>query len=151
MFTIEATTAIDAPPEQVWAVLIDADGYADWSSMLHVVDGAFGLEARPTLRLELPDGPSYAFRPTIIAFEPPRRLTWRAVTGIRGLFDGTHTFELTPLDAGRTRLVNREVYSGLLTPIMRRLPMMRDAQPGFAAMNAELKAHAERLHVEASG
>lgn len=150
MLTIEATTTIDAAPEQVWAVLTDADGYADWSSMLHVVDGTFGPDARPTLRLELPDGPSYEFRPTIIAFEPPRRLTWRAVTGVRGLFDGTHTFELTSLGAGRTRLVNREKYSGLLTPIMRWLPMMRDAQPGFAAMNAEIRDYVEHRHADAN-
>jgi len=150
MFTIEATTTIDAAPEQVWAVLTDADGYADWSSMLHVVDGTFGPDARPTLRLELPDGPSYEFRPTIIAFEPPRRLTWRAVTGVRGLFDGTHTFELTSLGPGRTRLVNREKYSGLLTPIMRWLPMMRDAQPGFAAMNAEIRDYVEHRHADAN-
>jgi hypothetical protein len=140
MFRTEATIAIDAPPEGVWAVLTDAGGYAEWRSMLHVVEGTFGPDARPTLRLELPDSPSYAFRPTVIAFEPPRRPTWRAVTGVRGLFDGTHTFELTPLGADRTRLVNREVYSGLLTPIMRRLPMLRDAQPGLNAMNAEIKA-----------
>ncbi|NBC01882.1 MAG: SRPBCC domain-containing protein [Bacteroidetes bacterium] len=140
MFTIEATTAIDAPPEGVWAVLTDAGGYADWRSMLHVVESTFGPDARPTLRLELPGGPSYAFRPTVMAFEPPRRLTWRAVTGVRGLFDDTHTFALTPLGADRTRLVNREVYSGLLTPTMRRLPMLRDAQPNFDAMNAEIKA-----------
>lgn len=149
MFTIEATTEISAPPAQVWAVLTDTNSYADWSSLLHVVEGPFGPDAQPTLRLDLPNGPSYSFQPTIIAFEPPHRLTWRAITGIRGLFDGTHTFALTPLASGtHTRLVNREVYSGLLAPVMKRLPMMRDAQPGFETMNAEIKSQAEHLHAD---
>ena len=55
-----------------------------------------------------------------------------------------HVFELSPLPGGGTRLRNREVYSGLLSPLVRRLPAIRNAQPGFDRMNAELKQRTEQ-------
>lgn len=65
-------------------------------------------------------------------------------TGIEGVFDGEHHFELEPIPEG-TRLINRERYSGLLSPLMKRLEAMKGAEAGFGAMNAELKARGEAL------
>ncbi len=116
MFEIQAETEVDAPTSVVWAVLT-------------------GLSA----------GPRYNFAPRVIVLQPEQRFTWRAITGVRGIFDGEHSFELAPLAGGRTRLRNREVYSGLLAPLLQRLPMMRDAPAGFLAMNQEIRARAEAL------
>lgn len=88
-------------------------------------------------------GPNYSFSPTVVDLRPNERYAWLGTTGVRGLFDGEHSFELEPVDENRTRLTNREVYSGLLAPIFRRLPMMQDAPQGFEAMNAEIKAYTE--------
>jgi hypothetical protein len=145
MFEVQAETAIAAPVVLVWQVLTDVSRYQEWSTMLHYRGGALAEGAPVQLRLALPDGPSYNFAPQVIALEPERRFVWRATTGLRGIFDGEHHFELRSLDAGQTHLRNREIYSGLLAPIFQRLPMMRDAPAGFAAMNSEIKARAEAL------
>lgn len=72
--------------------------------------------------------------------------TWRAITLLRGVFDGEHSFVLEPLPNDQTQLINREVYSGLLAPIFKRLPMMQGAEEGFIAMNHEIKAHSEQAY-----
>jgi hypothetical protein len=40
--------------------------------------------------------------------------------GISGLFDGEHIFTLEPVDGGRTRLRQREVFTGVLVPLLAR-------------------------------
>lgn len=145
MFVVQAETEIDAPAAVVWAVLTDMEAYDAWSTMLHYRGGALAEGGTIQLRLNLPNGPSYTFAPRVIALEPERRFAWRATTGLRGIFDGEHSFELSPLASGRTFLRNREQYSGLLAPLFQRLPMMRDAPAGFVAMNEEIRARAEAL------
>jgi len=61
------------------------------------------------------------------------------------VFDGEHHFMLTELENGETLLYNYEHYSGSLSPIFKRLPMMKDAPEGFVAMNDEIKRRAESL------
>jgi hypothetical protein len=146
MFVVQAETEINAPAAVVWAVLIDMEAYDAWSTMLHYRGGALAEGSTIQLRLSLPNGPSYSFAPRVIALEPERRFTWRAVTGLRGIFDGEHSFELTPLAGVRTFLRNSERYSGLLAPLFQRLPMMRDATTGFVAMNEEIRTRAEALN-----
>lgn len=145
MFVVQAETEIHAPAAVVWAVLTDMEAYDAWNTMLHYRGGALAEGGTIQLRLSLPNGPSYNFAPRVIALEPERRFTWRATTGLRGIFDGEHSFELSPLASGRTSLRNRERYSGLLAPLFQRLPMMRDAPAGFVAMNEEIRARAEAL------
>lgn len=72
------------------------------------------------------------------------RFAWIGRTGIPGVFDGEHHFVLRRRGAG-TLLVHYERYSGLLSPLMARLPAMRAAPTGFEAMNAEVKTRAEAL------
>jgi len=141
---IAAEADIAAPPRVVWSVLTDLPRYAEWCSLLRHRGGRMGLGERLQLRLELPKnlGSSYDFVPTIVAFEVERELAWLGSTGIRGVFDGLHRFVLTPTGLG-THLVNEETFSGLLLPVMR--GMLRGAQPGYAALTAEIKARAEAL------
>ncbi|GAB4426151.1 MAG: hypothetical protein OHK0015_06750 [Chloroflexi bacterium OHK40] len=151
MFEVQAETEVDAPVAVVWAVLTDLSAYRAWSTMLHYRGGILAEGGTVQLRLTLPNGPSYNFAPQVIALEPERRFTWRAISGVRGVFDGEHSFELAPLAGGRTRLRNRELYRGLLAPLFQRLPMMRDAPAGFRAMNEEIRARAEALSGAARG
>ena len=84
------------------------------------------------------------FRPTVTAAVPGERLEWLGHLGVRGLFDGRHEFLLTELDDGRTRLVQRETFGGLLVGFLLNEQRIRS---GFRAMNAALKARAERTGV----
>lgn len=143
-FTVVAETDINAPIETVWAVLTDMHRYADWSTWLRYEGGDVVLGQKISLRLTPPDGGGYSFHPEILVLEPPNHFAWIGRTGLPHVFDGEHHFELSSHQNG-THLINRERYSGLLSPLMKRLPMMKDAKPGFEAMNAEVKQRAESL------
>ena len=39
MRQLEATTEIDAPPPEVWAVLTDFDRYPDWNPFIRAIVG----------------------------------------------------------------------------------------------------------------
>jgi hypothetical protein len=52
--------------------------------------------------------------------------------------------DIEPLDAGRVRVVQQEVYRGLLVPLMAR-SLDRHTLPAFKQMNQALKRRAEEL------
>ena len=75
---------------------------------------------------------------TVVEAAPERRLEWVSTLGSRWLFSARHTFELEPLEDGRTRLVNRERLTGVLV----RFAVPDDVESDYEAMN---RALAERL------
>jgi hypothetical protein len=142
-FEVRQDVVIDAPPERVWAVIVDMPAYAQWNSQLAWLGGVPGPDAQLELRLSAAGNDPYEFKPRVSAWEPNVRFAWLARTGLPRVFDGEHFFELERLEGNKTRLVNRERYSGVLSLVMERQPMMRGAPAGFVKMNDELKARAE--------
>lgn len=143
MFEVKSMTNINAPIDIVWQTLMDVDSYKMWSTMLHYEGGTIAKDETITLRLTLPNGTDYQFSPKVVDLQPNKRFAWKATTFINGIFDGEHIFELEAVNDNTTCLTNREVYSGILSPIFKQLPMMKEAPAGFDAMNAEIKAQAE--------
>lgn len=143
-FEIRADVVIDAPVERVWDVVVDFPSYGAWNTQLSWLEGVAGPGAVLKLRLAVEGAAPYEFKPTVSYWEPNVRFAWLARTGLPRVFDGEHFFELEPIEGGKkTRLVNRERYSGALSLLMQRLPMMAGAPRGFAKMNDEIKARAE--------
>jgi hypothetical protein len=143
-FELRDEVVIDAAPEAVWAVLIDFPRYAEWNHQLTWLGGTVALGETLSLRLSADGAEPYEFAPTVTVFEPNTHFAWLARTGLPRVFDGNHHFELQRLPDGKTRLVNWERYSGVLAPVMQRLPMMANAPAGFVSMNADFKRRAER-------
>ena len=81
------------------------------------------------------------FKPRVTVLEPDQRLEWLGTMGVPGLFDGRHSFTLTPLGEGRTRFVQAEDFSGALVPLAGK--MLAKTEAGFEAMNAALLARLE--------
>jgi hypothetical protein len=143
-FEIRTDVVIDAPVDRVWAVIVDLPRYADWNTQLAWLGGEPGPGAVLKLRLAANGTAPYEFAPTVSHWVPNVRFGWIARTGVPRIFDGEHFFELEPIEGGKTRLVNRERYSGVLSLVMQRLPMMAGAPQGFARMNDEIKSRVER-------
>jgi hypothetical protein len=142
-FVVETRVLIAAPPEAVWRVLTDLERWSEWNAMVRYEGGRLAVGERLALRLTPPSGTGYAFRPTVTALDPPRRFAWIGRTGgVPGIFDGAHSYTLRPVGAG-TELVDREVYSGLLAPVVERTAAMRDAPTGFAEWDRSLKRRVE--------
>jgi len=102
------------------------------------------------LRLDPNGGRGYEFEPRVIAYVEPKHFAWVARTGFPGVFDGEHHFKLEKTDDCGTVLHNYEIYSGLMSPIMKQLPMMKGAREGFELMNREIKRETERRRAASS-
>jgi hypothetical protein len=86
------------------------------------------------------------FHPTVLKAEPNRELRWLGHLIVPGLFDGEHIFIIEPLETKRVRFVQREIFTGVLVPILwRRLE--NDTRRGFEELNRALKARAEEISI----
>jgi hypothetical protein len=105
---------IAAPAERVWQVLTDFAAYPEWNPFIRRVKKV----------------------------EPNRQLRWLGHLLVPGLFDGEHIFEIEELDRDRVLLTQREIFKGLLVPLLAR-SLDRDTQRGFEEMNRALREKAE--------
>jgi hypothetical protein len=134
---------VDGPVEQVWQTLTDLDGYADWNPFITAAAGAVDVGQRLTLRIQPPGGRAKTFTPWVTAVEKHRYLEWLGRLGMPGLFDGRHSFSLTPLPGRRTLLQQSETFSGVLVPFAGSI--FTPTRAGFEAMNAALARKSLRL------
>jgi uncharacterized protein YndB with AHSA1/START domain len=105
----EATTVIQASPEQVWAVLADTAGWNSWNSGVTAVDGR--LPPGEKVRIHTEAAPGRAFPVAVSTLEPPSRLVLRGGKPL-GLFRGVRTYTLTPAGPGATTFTMREEFTG---------------------------------------
>lgn len=132
-------TAIDihAPPESVWSVVSRPDQFPDWSSGVLRVDGAGeGASVGQKIRIESVANPGKSFPVTVVEVDPPHRMVLRGGMPL-GLFTGTRTYQLEPLDDARTRFTMNEDYTGPLAGLVTR--SIPDLQPSFDTFAAGLK------------
>ena len=134
------TVAIDieAPREDVWAILTAADTYTEWNSTIVSLDGE--IVADGELALVSKDAPDRTFDLTVSEFVPNERMVWEDGMPF-GFFAGVRTFTLTQSKEGVTKFTMSEAFSGGM------LGMIKDALPDFTesfkAFAADLKAKAE--------
>lgn len=140
----ELYTEIDiaASAEQVWSVLVDFDRYSEWNPFIVEVRGVVEPETDLRVTLFPPGGRAVTVKPTVTEVAPGRILEWLGRLGPRGLFAGRHRFELHDSPNG-TRLIQREVFTGLLVPLFARSLDERTIQ-GFVSMNVALKLRVEQ-------
>ena len=125
---------LKAPPPAVWRALMDFSAYGDWNRYVRRIEGSARLGARLSVTVAPPGGPPRTFHPIVTRLEPEKVFAWRAVIGAAPIFAGEHIFELEAISDG-TRLVHREEFSGLITPLHRRL-RLEVTRRGFETMNA---------------
>jgi len=129
-------THIDAPPDQVWAVLVDATRYPEWNSTIVSLDGDIAADGR--IRLVSTLDPKRTFKLQISTFEPPSSLVWEDGNA---MFRGVRTFTLTPEDSG-TRFEMKEAMTGTMLKMI--APKLPDFAPSFEAFARDLKAEVEK-------
>ena len=142
MPTIKTTIDIGGTPEMVWRVLTDFPSYPKWNPFIRGVQGNLEPGKRLKVRIRLPQGRVYIFSPRVLKAIPATELRWRGKMWIEGLFDGEHAFIIVPNGINGVRFIQREHFSGLLTPIM--YPMIAEkTQKGIDLMNLALKKTVE--------
>lgn len=134
----EVSTTIDAPPEQVWPVLADAEAWSSWDSGVVRVEGALAAGAKIELVSEV--APDRTFKLKVAELHEPEGFTLSSGMPL-GLFKGVRTYGLEP-EGDRTRFRMREDYSGPFAGMITR--SMPDLQPSFDRFAAGLKAEVEQ-------
>ena len=131
MKSYKATITINASPEQIWDILVDASRYPDWDPGMVRVEGR--LAQGEKVKFFTKFSPNQAFAVKVTAFEPGKRMV---LTGGMpfGLFKSERTHTLTSGTDGHTLFQTEEMFSGLLLPIFgRSLPDLTESFKQFAA------------------
>jgi hypothetical protein len=136
--TISAAIEIGAAPMNVWAVLADLGRYHEWNPLIPAAAGEIAVGSRLTLRVVPGRGRPMTVRPKLVAAEPGVELRW--IASLPGILSGEHSFVLNPVNGG-TRLVQSEVYRGLLVAFTGKILAANEA--GFRALNEALKRRVE--------
>jgi hypothetical protein len=140
MSHLETTLDIDAPVGDVWATFLDKQHWKEFSAFEDrspnhpiVAGGTFRFAIRV---LGLPPPP---LEVTVVGFEAPSEVRW--VGGIPGfpLVQGEHVFRFETLPDRRTRLQNRESFSGALSGLFLCL-LGRTFRRAYADFNRGLAA-----------
>lgn len=130
---------IEAPPEQVWAVLTDFQRYHEWNPFITRIFGELRVGEKLSVTLSPPESRDWTFRPSLLVCDAPRELRWLGRLWIKGLFDGEHFFQCHEADGGRTRFVHGENLKGFLVKYL----SMTNVARGFVYMNQALKKRVE--------
>jgi hypothetical protein len=133
---------IEAPAARVWQVLTDFAAYPEWNPFIRRVNGRPEVDEQLVVRMRPSGTKGMTFRPTVLKAEPNRQLRWLGHLLMPGLFDGEHVFEIEELDEDRVLFTQREIFRGLLVPLLAR-SLDRDTQRGFEEMNRALRERAE--------
>ena len=141
MKMIERTIEIDSSPERVWEVLTDFPAHSEWNPFIRHISGELVVGAGLQVQIAPKGGRGMKFKPTVTAASPHRELAWMGSVGVRGIFDGAHSFVLRDLGGGRTSVRQAETFRGVLVPLFG--SGMKGTEAGFDAMNLALKQRCE--------
>ncbi len=133
---------IRSSPERIWEILTDFSRYPEWNPFIRSIRGDLVKGGRIIAELRPPGSKGMTIRPVLLKADPPNEIRWKGHLVIRGLFDGEHIFEIRPEGTGRCRFIQREIFSGLLLPLVTRM-LKGGTAHGFAEMNKALKERAE--------
>ena len=147
MKEMSATIEIAAPPQAVWAVLVDLSRYPDWNPLFREATGEIATGKRIRLRSVHPaNGRMMTVKAKIVSADPGTELRW--ASSLPGIISGEHSFRLTAADGG-TRLVQSETFRGLLVPFSGKV--LTRAQASFGSLNEAIKKRAEANRGESHG
>ena len=139
---VSASIEIDAPAADVWAVLIDFEGYARWNPFTPRVETVLGVGEPARLHVDMPGFGRLVRTEWINLVEPERTLCWGMHLGAPALLCANRWQQLSPLPSGGTRYSTVDRLSGLLTPVVMRC-FGRAMRRGFLAVAEGLKTFCE--------
>jgi len=143
MAEIRTEIEIDAPVNEVWAILTDFKRHAEWNPFIREIAGELREGAQLQVNLGPPGKRAMRFKPVVKLVEPQKTFRWLGHLFFSGLFDGEHIFELETAGKNATRFIQREKFNGVLVGFFRK-SIDTDIKNGFIAMNAALKKEAEK-------
>ncbi len=136
---------INASADIVWNIMTDLEAYKEWNPFIRESHGEAVLGCRLTCRPEVFKGRLQTYHPTVTTVETNRVFAWTGNVVFPWLVEGEHIFEIEPVDEKCVRLVHRQEFRGLLSPIMGSGLINKRTREGFIRMNEALKVKAEQM------
>lgn len=146
MKEVRTEIEINSVPERVWMILTNFEKYDQWNPFIKRIIGQAKEGAKIEIHIETPGGKKRKYEPTVTKVEEGHELRWLGKSSIPGFLNGEHIFTIDPLQTGRVRFVQREIFNGLLTPLFGK-SLDTDVKQGFEEMNNALKERAERTTI----
>lgn len=140
--TISTEIIINAPAEQVWAVLTDLADYARWNPFMIKSAGEIKAGARLKNVMRTSSG-TMSFSPVVQRVEAPLYFDWIGNLFFRGLFDGHHYFKIQKIADNQVKLIHGENFSGILSSFIFK-KIGNDTRLNFVKMNQAIKSEAEK-------
>lgn len=141
---LHTEVVIQATAEVVWRVLTDFARYAEWNPFISGIEGTLAPGERLAVHFAGEGSKKVTLRPIVLYIETLREVCWMGRLVFPLIFDGEHHFIMETLDADRVRFIQREVFTGLLVPVLRR-ELETHTRRSFERMNNALKEHVERI------
>lgn len=138
--TIKTQVTINASAHNVWDVLTDIKNYSNWNPFIREIKGILKVDEFITVKIEPKKGKTMTFNPKVLTLEKEKLFIWKGKFLIKGLFDGTHKFELIEHINGSTTLIHSETFSGLVVGLFN----LESTRKGFEKMNLKLKEECEK-------
>jgi hypothetical protein len=136
---IEHRIGIQTPPEVIWDLISDLEGWSRWNPMYPQAKGSLHIGETITATIAIPGMKPREFTATILDWVPNEQLHWRAGGGLTRM---TRYMEIEQLADASCIFANGEIFGGLLGPTIAR-SMGRSIYRGFREMNEALKEEAE--------
>ncbi len=142
MKEITTEILINTQSSRVWDILVDLERYVAWNPFIKEAEG--DIEQGAVLRVYKahPHGKGKTSKPKITRILENSELRWKERFIIPGLLDSEHIFELIPLTHSSVKVVQREIFRGILVPLLWK-KIEKNTKEGFNKMNEALKERAE--------
>lgn len=137
---IDTSIDIDAPPEEVWSVIVDFRSWECWNDFIPKVEGNFRVRERMRIRVVPPGLKPMTFKPEVYLIKPNEAIVWGG-SFLKIIYRGDHSFLLEPLPGGKTRFRQIERFMGPMVLFMG--AMIKKTGLGYHQMNLALKEQVE--------
>lgn len=137
--SLTTTTLVNAPREEVWRLLLDFDGYAEWNPYMRI-DGSPTLGGRIDVRVGA-QGDANELDATIYVLKPPRKLRWQSRLLLPGLMDVEYEIIVAPVSPRLTQVIQHVRDEGVLVPLTAQVPTRHGLEIMGAALARTAEAH----------
>lgn len=129
----------------VWQIIVDVKGYNDWNPFVTYVNGEVREGSDLDFNVHLPGAQTTPTRVRVLEIVPEKKFVWLGhLMNIKGIIDGTHTFELIA-DELKTKVLHYEQFEGKMLSILGGFTINHVGR-GLHVMNSALKWRAEKVY-----
>lgn len=126
-----------------WDAISEFEKYSCWNNLIPEALGELRQGATLNALISVPDAKPIRYTLFVDEICFQRKLKWHGHLFFNGICTGHHTFALEELGNGSTRVLNYEVFTGVLVPVFWIFYLNTKMRRGFNELNQNLKNYLE--------